>query len=391
VSPWRQFVEALRSPLAIVRLPRRSWRLLSLYMGLAAAVLAVSAWLIAANKDSLRALALEYLFPESWHFAVRYVIDRFLAEQQFAILANAIVGGSLLLVTVLLFYVKEIVSASYEEDAKLCDEPMEELPLWEQGWQEIKLFLFFVAVQASIFWIDYYPGAWRRPVALVLSYGFLFFMFAAPSLIAARLWPLDITAIFAANVVGIAWAAVAGTWLGAKMLGDFRATPRSRVPSRVVAWLVLAALLGWNGYRYGALVLSIHHKSQLLKCDYSVDTSSFGVDRPGLTALLDDDITLGVHFDVRITNPTEFKVEIEDNRLELRHGGELMGITKLSPLSVESGATVDQRVVLSLQMEPTKLAKGLDLLDLEDWEMTLYLEVAPHFELPVYLLRRDRN
>jgi len=421
-----QFAFALRAPAAITRLGRRTWLLLALYLSLATAVLGVLVWSVAANRDELRALVLDYLFPESWHYAARFVVDHFFAEQQLAIVINAVIGGSLLLVTVLLFYVKELVSASYETDAKLCDEPIRELPLWMQGWEEAKLFLLFVAVQASIFWIDYYPGAWRRPVALILSYGFLFFMFAidflspvlqrhqghysrilktlfrhplaalvfgaifaAPSLIVARLWALNTTAVFAANVVSIGWAAVAGTWLGAHLLDDFRATPRSHVATRVVAWVCVLALLSWNGYRYRALVLSVHHKSQILKCDYRVDPSSFGVDTPSWSDLLDDDVTIGVHFDVEIRNPTEFLLEIEDNRLELRHGGEAMGTTRLSPLSVRPGQTVTERVGLSLQLEPSRLAKGLDLLDWDDWELTLYVQVAPRFELPIYLKKRE--
>ncbi len=422
MSPGRQLALALRAPVAIARLSRRSWSWLALYLALASAVLGACAWAIATHREPLRALVLDYLFPASWHDAARFVADRFFAEQQLAIVTNAVIGGSLLLVTVLLFYVQELLSASFEIDDALCDEPIRELPLWMQGWEELKLFLLFVAVQASIFWIDYYPGAWRRPVALAASYGFLFFMFAidflspvmqrheghysrilktifrhpvaatvfgalfaAPSLLAAQLWPSSITAVFAANVVSIAWAAVAGTWLGAQLLDDFRATPRSHAATRVAAWLAVLSVLAWNGYRYGALVLAVHHKSQLLKCDYRVDPSSFGVDTPSWSTLLDDDVTVGVHFDVEIHNPTAHRLEVEENRLELRHRDELMGTTRLTPLAVAPGATVVQRVALALELEPTRLAKGLDLLDWDDWRATLFVRVAPRFELPIYL------
>ncbi len=420
----RQLRDALYSPAAVVKLPARSWGWLALYLSLAAGVLGVFGWLILEHSGALRGAALSYLFPDSWHFAAGYVVDRFFDAQQIAILMNAVIAGSLLLVTILLFYVKERLSASFEEGANLTGRPMHELPLWLQAWEEIKLFLMFLAVQASIFWLDYYPGRWRVVVALIASYGFLFFMFAvdflspvmqrhdghysrilktilrhpvaalvfgaifaAPSIVAGYLWPLNIVAVFAANAIGIAWAAVAGTWLGARMLDDFEGTPRSGVPLRVVAWVALAALLGWNGYRFGALVRSVHHKSQVLKCDYSVDLGSFGVDMPSFVALLDDRVEVGLHFDVTIHNPTRYKVEIENNRLELIHAGENMGTSRLSPVTIEPGATVDHRVELTLEVTPSRLRKGLDLLDPDDWEITLYLEVAPRFEFSIYLLR----
>jgi len=416
--------KALYSPAAVAKLPARSWGWLALYLALAAAVLGGFGWLVVAHAGALRGAAVRYLFPESWHFAAGYVVDRFLDAQQLAILMNAIIAGSLLLVTVLLFYVKEMLSASFEQGANLTGKPMRELPLWLQAWEEIKLFLLFLGVQGSIFWIDYYPGDWRAAVALIASYGFLFFMFAvdflspvmqrheghysrilktilrhpvaalvfgamfaAPSIVAGYLWPMNVIAVFAANVVGIAWAAVAGTWLGARMLDDFEGTTRSGMPMRVLAWVALLAMLCWNGYRFGALVLSVHHKSQLLKCEYSVDLGSFGVDTPSFTALLDDRVEVGLHFEVSIHNPTKHKVQIENNRLELIHAGEPMGTSRLSPVTVEAGATVDHRVEISLEVTPSRLGKGLDLLDPDDWEISLYLEVAPGFEFPIYLLR----
>jgi hypothetical protein len=417
-----QLAAAVRAPLCVARLPPRTWALLALYAALATGVLGAVAWAVREYEGGLRRLVLSYVLPESWQFAAEYVVDRFFAAQQGIVLTNAIIAGSLALVTVLLFYVKELVSLSYEQGAALTGEPVRELPLWMQAWEEIKLFLLFLAVQGSIFWIGYGAGEWRAIASVTLSYAFLFYMFAidflspvmqrhqgrystilktlarrpvacvtfgamfaAPTLIAGAVWPLSIEAVFAANVASIAWAAVAGTWLGARLMPAFRRTERAGVPMRAVAWLALVGLLAFNGYRFGALTLSVHHKSQILKCDYDVDLGSFGVDAPSLAGLLDDDITVGVHFDVTIHNPTRFDVEIEDNRVELRHDGALMGTTRLSPVKIPAGATVEQTVKLSLDTKLSNLGKGLDLLDPDDWSGTLYVKVAEHFEFPIAL------
>ena len=69
-----------------------------------------------------------------------------------------VASGASLVVTMLLFPIKEHVSLVYERDARLVDDPIDELPLWEQGWQEVKLFLGFVAVQGGLLWMGYFPG-----------------------------------------------------------------------------------------------------------------------------------------------------------------------------------------------------------------------------------------
>ncbi len=423
---------AVRAPLSIGRMRGKTIGWFVAYLSLCAGVLALVGWTVLANREALREALLGYLFPDSWHWAAGFAVDRFLAQQEMTVLITAVTTGALMMTTLLLFPVKEFLSASFETEARLVDEPVVEHPLLMQGWEEVKLFVFWLAVQMQIFWIGYHPGAWREVVAVGVGYAFLFFtfaidfaspvfqrhkglysqilktlaahpvaslsfgaVFAAPPIVAGRLWEANphwsvttaVIVVFAANVASIAWAAVAGTWLGSRMMADFSRRRPSGWPARIIGWTIVLALLVFNSYRFGALVLSLHHKSQILKCDYSVDLGSFGVETPSLTALLDDRVDVGVHFDVVIENPTEFDVEIEKNRVELVHGGDRVGTTKLSPVRVASGEKVVQRVALTLSVKPSMLRKGLDLIEPEAWEATLYLEVAPGFEFPVYLLR----
>jgi len=177
-NPLSQIGCALRSPRALARLPLRSWAWLVLYLGLSSAILALIAWQLGAHKDELRALLLGYFFPESWHTTVDFVIDRYFAEQHAAVIVNATIALGLACVSLLLFPVKEQVSASFEVHASLTDEPIEELSLAMQGWEEVKLFLLFVAVQGSIFWIGYGADPVRTNAAIALSYFWLFYSFA---------------------------------------------------------------------------------------------------------------------------------------------------------------------------------------------------------------------
>lgn len=418
-------------------MPAKTWGLFLLYLALCGVVLGAVAALLIAYKQDAREAVIAFVFPKSWHFAVDILLDRFFENQQRIVLINAVITGGLMVVTMTLFIVKEMVSASFETDGKLTTKQQSEFPLWEQGAEEVKLLLLFFAVQGSIFWIGYYPGAIRATTATVLSHMFLFFtfaidfiapvfqrhagyysqiikllatrpltsiafgaIFAAPVLVVGHLWALNpdwswevsIGVMFGANVVGVAWAAVAGTWLGCHMLDDFEATPRSNPITRIVAWLLLIAVLVYNGYTFGSVGLSVYHKTQILKCKYSVDYSSFSFDKPDLlSAFTTRKIDVGVKFDVTIENPTKIDVELEQNRVEVEHKGDHIATAKLSPTEIPAGETVRETIKFSLSISPLELRKGRSLFERDAWKIVLYLQVAEKFEFPIYLLDDDNK
>jgi hypothetical protein len=422
---------ALASPASLFRLPLRCWRLFFLYLGLAAALVGLAAGLLIAFRADLRSALIGFVFPESWHLAVEMLIDRFADQQERIVLINAMVASSLLLVSAALFPVKEFLSASFERHGSLTEEPVTEHPLWLQAWEEVKLLLMFVAVQASIFWIGYHPASWRQLIAIVLSHlvialsfsadfispifqrrrgrysrilktlarqplASLAFgaLFAAPAITVGHMWArypdwstgIAVTVLFSIKVVSIAWAAVAGTWLGAKMLPTFAKTRRASLATRVIAWVLVGGLLAANGYAFGAVGRAVLHKTQVFKCHYRVDPASFGIRKPSLVGLLADRVGAGVYFDVEIENPTAIDVRLEQNRLEVRHGGSVVATTRLAPITVPAGERRVQRVDLQVGLTPSALRKGRALLQADEWRIVLYIEVAPGFDFPIYLL-----
>ena len=423
---------ALASPGALFRMPRRAWAYFVLYLLSCSALLGLTAWQLAAHEGELTSLALGYLLPESWHFAADLLVEHMLAAQHRLILINALVTTALMAVTVLLFPVKELLSAAYERDGRLLPgEVMREHPLWLQGWQEIKLLMLFVAVQGTIFWLGYLPHRGTTTAAVILGLLFLWFSFAidfispifqrhegyysqiikclvryapaallfglifcAPTFIVGKLWEQNpawswttaLFLLFGVNVLCIAWAAGSGTWLGSFLHPGFTARRRSHIAGRISTWAVLLAVLAANGYTFGALALSIHHKSQILKCDYSIDLDSLGVDAPDVFAILDDRLEVAVHVDLRIHNPTDFDVEIEDNDVRIEHRGSHVATTRLAPMLAPAGQTVRQTLRFSMQATPSMIARGRSLLDSDAWTITLHVQVAPYFRLPVYLL-----
>lgn len=426
---------AVDAPTAARLLRKRSATWLAIYLAAAIVVLGIVAWAIIANHQQVLDLLLDYLMPEDWQFAAKLLIQQFFAQQQQAVITNAAIVASLMVVQITLFPVKEMVSLALEEDAQLVGEPVAEHPLWFQMWEEIKLFLFLLVMQGTIFWIGYSTDPGRALLATVLSYVVLFasvaadFMspvlqrhklryssilksmlshpiltfgfgavFALPAIIAARIavdhptWSFttQLCVSFGAQVVGIALAAIGGTVAGAPLIADARTRKRSHPVTRVLAWLVLLGLLGWNSYRFIAVGRSLHHKSQILKCEYTVDWGSFRAHAPSAlelaSALRKNSITVGVGFDVTIHNPTSTLVEIEDNTFEVRQATQLVAETRLPPLRVAPGATEKVSIALPLTIKPSQVLRIRELITTEGWSMTLFVRVADKFTFPIYVL-----
>jgi hypothetical protein len=345
------------------------------------------------------------------------------------VLVNAIVSGTLVAISVLLFPLKERVSATFEVEGRLTNEAIEEFPLWFQAIEELKLVLVYAAAQGTIIFIGYHPDPIRKGVATALSFLFLFATFSldfispllqrhqlrySRILKALALRPLllfgwgGLVAVpavlgnlyvaksetlsfdagiligFSANLVSIVLAVIAGTWVASKLLLPTRAHNRPSIAARLLAWLLLVALLAANGYVYGNLGQSLHHKSQILKCHYKIVPDTFAFSWPKWGSLLSGKVTVGVAFDLEIENPTAFDLELEKSRLEVRHEKALVAMSKLAPLRVPSKQTAKQRIDLKVQLAPTVLRKGRKLLE-DHWSVTLFVQVTEHLEFPIYL------
>lgn len=437
LSVRRQLVLAgIEAPLAARHLSRRSAAWLAVYLAAAALILGVVAYLVTTNRERALDALMTYVLPEDWKVAARFLVKKLFAQQEQAVLTNAALSMSLVVVTITLFPLKEKVSATLEEDARLLAEPFDEHPLWFEAWEEAKLFLGMLVAQGTIFWIGYSDEPARRTLALVLSYLVLFAgvsldfltpvlqrhrqrysvmikslaanpvlffafgaLFALPAIITARVvathtdWSsgTQLGFAFGAQVLGIAAAAIGGTVAGAPLLADAKQRPRSSLPVRVVVWALFLGLAAWNAQRFYLLGRSLNHKTQILKCQYAVDWSSFSADLPSAydlaMAIQSDRITVGVHFDVSITNPTSVDVEIEDNRLEVRQSAQLVAQTQLPRARIRSGTTEKVTVKLPLTIAPSQALRIRDLITTKDWAITLWFHLDDDWDFPIYLLQ----
>jgi hypothetical protein len=197
----------------------------------------------------------------------------------------------------------------------------------------------------------------------------------------------SIAMMFGTSLGCIALAIVSGTYVASRLLPAAAETRPFSFPVRALAWFGGLALLGMNLYTFGVVGRSFHHKSQILKCKYHVLPNTVSIKLPDMENLLRDGAKLGISFDVEIENPTPFDVEIEKNRLEVRHAGSLMALAAITPLRVPSHGKATPHVEIPVKLDAkAAIDKGRQLLDRTKWAATLYLQVTPEIELPVHLL-----
>ncbi|TNF29866.1 MAG: hypothetical protein EP329_14740 [Deltaproteobacteria bacterium] len=420
----------VEAPRGLFRLSPRGRRLALLYVGLAVLLLGGLAAALLALEGTARRVLLSWLFPSELHAPADFFVTYVFKSQTRQVLANALVGVTLMVVSLVLFRVKERLSQAVERGSDLTGgRPFRELRWWQEGLEEVKLALLYAAAFFVIFWLGHDPAPWRRVASTVASYVFLFFtyavdfgapllmrhglrysqivkamllrplatfafgaVFAAPVIVAAQIVAhseglgagATVGVVFAANVLSIAWAAVGGAWLGARLLPFAETRRRSWWPTRVAAWIALLAVVGLGVYASANLVVALQTKSQILKCRYTPDWSTLKVDKPALGALLGGEVKARVSFDVTIDNPNRLAVRLEDNDLVIAdRDGIVIARGELLPLEVPAGETVRTTVGLAVAVDAKSFLAGASL-NPATWRVTLIVHLDG-FDYPIYL------
>lgn len=425
-------VALLEAPRAAFRVRGRAAWLSLLYLVLAAVILGAVAVAIAASEGDVRRALVAWLFPSEVQGAADLVATYLLEAQTRAVLTNLLISASLLLVSLLLFRVKERLSAAIEADeGLLAGRPHDELPWWKEGLEEVKLIAFYVALFFVVFAIGHGSAPWRRELATALSYAVMFLTFAIdfgaptpqrhgarygqvlralltqpiatfgfgalfslPLVAVARLATSSqglgpggtVAVIFGANVVGIVWGAAGGTWLGARILPIAERIRPAPAGLRAAWWAVILAIVAGGTTLTVALGETIATKSQILRCSYDVDWSTLAVQRPGLGRLLGGEVDVGVGFDLTISNPNELAVELEENHLDVADGDRVIATTSLAPLSVPAGGSVRTRVELTVTVRAKAFLEGARF-DPSAWSITLWVRLGDALDYPIYLRR----
>jgi hypothetical protein len=401
-------------------LNKKGWALLLLYWGLAIAAVSGFAALVMVLKPALKEAFLDYVFPEHFKIAGRMMVEKLFGQLGSLLIANFIVVGGMSVLSFLCSAVKETLSRHIERENPLGAGAFSPWPIWRQALEELKFAALYLLAYNVIFWIGYPPSSFCRTTATVLSYIALFvffditflcplllrhrigygrmvraffrkpvqsFSFAVvwclPVLIATQFMTgekmaLAVSVLLLCHVLVVAPAAAGGTFLSAKLLPvarDLRPAPGFL---SALAWILMLAVLGASGTVFFRLADSVNKKSQILKCQYSVDFRSFDYRLPSLL-----DPSVGISFDVTIQNPTETDVEMEQSRLEIKNGGKKFADAWLDPISVKAGETAKQKVSLKLDVKLSGL-KDVKGLFTKPWDFVLWAQVLEGYEFPIY-------
>lgn len=427
-----QILTSLSAPLQIRRGSSAFFVGLIAYICLGLLIFGGVGYSLNENQDSLRQLLMDYFLPQSWHWAADKLMDFFLASQTKVVLVSMIISGALVVASVLLFPLKEYCSAQFERDLRESDTTPAEFPLWRQAMEEGKLLLLYLTAQSIIFAIGYYPYAWCDWLSSALSLLFLFFSFGldliAPTLQRHRLayapviklllrnsaltlafglifslpmlllgnWIIhhevltlvEISVIlFLFNMLFLTLAIPAGTAAASALLTEaHHLQPPGRTALRLSYGVLTTAFLLSSGL-HALVAISLHHKSQLLKCDYDIEWKSLDIRLPSLGELARGETQTEIRFWMTIRNPTPFNLRVEDSVLLVKQYDRLISRTEISTFGVDSGESVRLPMAISSTLNNNRIAGWGKIAS--GWSIHLEIALLPGIPLILELLAAE--
>ncbi len=377
-------------------------------------------WFLFNYQDPIKAALLDYLFPKSWQSLSEQLANFLFESQTKIVLGNMILSGSLVLASITLFPVKEKYSSEFEKTLKHNNGQTSEFPLYMQALEEVKLFLLYLTAQSVILWIGYYPFVWTTIISNTLSFVFLFATFGldfiAPTLQRHRvtyslmikfllqhpLIALSFGTLFSLplvlispyifsipdlsfieitgfllflNIIFLVLAVPAGTFIASKLLPEVRQTEPAKRRNVRASYVMMTVLLLSTLFLHSQLVVSLHHKSQLLKAEYDLDWSSISFDLPSFSELSSGKALSNFSMDIVINNPTQFDIIIEPSELYIEQKENLIAKLNINGFALASGES--KRITLNMDSDSdlSKLSGFGELT--KDWNIDMYIDIWP--------------
>jgi hypothetical protein len=411
------FIDA---PLSIVNIKQRSLLYMLIYFSLGLVIFGSLTWLMLSNQEQIKSALLNYIFPQSWHEISEKLAHYLFESQAKTVIANMIISGSMVIASIFLFPFKELFSAQFEKDGDYNNGEVKEFPLGLQALEEVKLFLFYLTAQLTILWIGYYPYAWTHWLSIGLSYLFLFFTFGVDfisptfqrhrqrySLILKFLFKkylsvilfgflyslpiillshfifsfeqltlIEIASIlFLVNLFLLTLAIPAGTHIASRLMPQLRLAKAPQKRSVQLSYSLMAAILICALILHTKLIKSMHHKSQLLKAEYSIDWDSIDYQLPSFSEFFNGKALTNLSFDLAIKNPTQFDIDVEPSQIVILKDQLLIATIDLNGFRVESGKTHAVTMTFDSNSDLSKITNFRTLL--ENWRVDMQLDLMP--------------
>jgi hypothetical protein len=438
----RPLADLIAPPVAFFRsvtaASSRTWLLALAYLALALTVLATVAALVDALGGHLRAALQRFLFPDELQVFAELAVDVVFRSQSRALVANLTATLGLVVVSALLFFVKEQLSRSIEHDRERrhgppSGPPRRDHPFWREALEEIGLVLVYAALAIGVFALGQTVDPTRRTLALILSHLVLFFTwsvdFLAPALfrrsipyagvfrlvaahplaavvfgaLAALPTTFALTLLDGAEVtnatrmavtvalqgLSIIAATFAGSWLALDQLSARAEPARLAVPApaglRALGWLFITATLGLGAVHGTSMGRALVGKAQILRCQWAIVPGTLALELPEADPIgwaTGKPVSVGLRLDVRITNDTPLPVSVENTRFEVADGEHVIATTSVDPFEVPRGASVVRPLHLVLSIRPDVFLKGASL-NPADWSMAVWIRLDSGLDFPI--------
>jgi len=417
--------------LSIAKIKKSSMRWLVSYILLGLVLyLAVIAFYLN-YQQAIKNLLLDYIFPKSWHSLSETLISFLYDSQAKSVVSNLILSSSLVFSSLFLFPVKEKFSAVFERDCYSCGQ-VDEFPLLFQALEESKLFVLYLTSQLIILWIGYYPYSWTSNLSIFLSYLFLFFtlaldfiaptfqrhrknyariikllltkplvsltfglIFSLPAIILGQ-WVISqqeyslvkmVSILFIANLFLLALAIPAATHVACRLFPVLEQIKQPAKKSKVIGYGILSLLLVLGLLLHSRLLLSLHHKSQLLKAEYDIDWSSFNYQLPDFNTLTKQPSQSNLSFSIEITNPTEFDIQIEPSHVLIFQQDKSIAEINIEGFSIAAGKK--KRIELKFNADSNLSLTSQWSNIFSGWRVDWTVEIWPGIPFVINLLEPE--
>ncbi len=421
-------------PLALSKMSPSSLIWAGIYLISGLVIFGCFFWLLIDHQDAIQSSILDYLFPQSWH-SISVKLASFLYDSQTkTVLANLILSGSLVFSSIFLFPIKEKYSAVFEKEAKYNNGKVVEFPLLYQAWEEVKLFALYLTAQSVILWIGYYPYQWTTWMSIILSYLFLFYTFGldliSPTLqrhrtryslilkLLVRNWILPLSfglvfslpmiilsrwiftwndyslieissILFLSNMVLLTLAVPIGTRIAGDLLEEKVLLLPPTKPTMFWGYATMLSLLLVTVFLHSRLLVSLHHKSQLLKANYDIDWSSIDYQLPSFSEFTEGKSFSSLSFYVEVENPTEFDIVVEKSRLFVFKSDLELAVVDVTGFKLASKNLKRIKIQLDTNSDLSKMG-GLHNLS-KDWLVNMHLEVWPGIPFVINLIETESS
>jgi len=393
-----QLRNTIQFPLSIVKLKPKAIFWGCIYLSISFLFFGGILFFISNNEIEIRKVILGYLFPDSWHSTISWITNNFFTSIKKEILSNAIISIILIINSALLFPLKEKLSYTFEKESLQVKKKFADFSIFIQVLEEIKIILFVITMQMIIFWIGYFPNLYLKNLSLFLSYFVLFLSFAidfiAPTLqrhktfysvIIKQLFKnLPLTIIFGAffalpsiivshylisseisltiyllllflvNIISLFLAIISGTFIGSKLLETKNNFQRTNTGLRFISWIILISLFSLNSLLFYRLGVTVHHKSPILKTQFSIDKSSFQINKSSIKDLLKGKIQADLSFKLNIYNPTNTDLEIEKSIFKFFFANVVLYELPINNYHIPSKKSISKQIKFGIDYELLK-------------------------------------